>query len=234
MAIISNKLVTVGGYNKEHNHASNSLLTLSIGFFNNAWTENLPPMSTCRMDPAVVSTDTFLVVAGGSRTLLGNFLSTVEVLDLKTRTWSYTCSLPQMDGLPQLTLCNEALYVSNKNNIHSCSVEALLDPTFGKEKPLWTRLANIPVPYGSSLVTLRGHVLSCGGADQHPGNDPTGAVHCYDAATNSWSVVGEMMIPRYCVLAAVLPGSHQLVVVGGMVSKNTPCCILNVANSFIK
>ena len=70
------------------------------------------------------------------------------------------------------------------------------------------------MPYGSSLVTLRGHVLSFGGADQHPGNDPTGA------ATNSWSVIGEMMIPRYCVLAAVLPGSHQLVVVvGGMVSK---------------
>ena len=54
------------------------------------------------------------------------------------------------------------------------------------------------------------------------GNDPTGAVHCYDAATNSWSVVGEMMIPRYCVLAAVLPGSHQLVVVGGMVRECWP------------
>ena len=50
MAIISNKLVTVGGYNKEHNHATNSLLTLSIGFLYNVWTEDLLPMSTCRMD----------------------------------------------------------------------------------------------------------------------------------------------------------------------------------------
>lgn len=44
---------------------------------------------------------------------------------------------------------------------------------------------------------------------------------------NSWSVVGEMMVPRYRVLAAALPSTHQ----GGMVSQNTPCSISNVANS---
>lgn len=43
----------------------------------------------------------------------------------------------------------------------------------------------------------------------------TGGVHCYDVATNSWTVIGEMPTPRYNVLPAVLP-TEELVVVGGI------------------
>ena len=38
---------------------------------------------------------------------------------------------------------------------------------------------------------------------------------CYDVATKSWSVIGEMPTPRSRVLTAVLP-SNKLVVVGGL------------------
>ena len=75
---------------------------------------------------------------------------------------------------------------------------------------MWTTLADIPVWY-SSLATLRGRVLAIGEKD---GGNPTGAIHCYDAATNSWSAVGSMPTPRYYALTAVLP-SNELVVVGG-------------------
>ena len=44
--------------------------------------------------------------------------------------------------------------------------------------------------------------------------NPTGAIHCYDVATNSWSVISEMPTPRQRVLNAVLP-SNELMVVGG-------------------
>ena len=76
----------------------------------------------------------------------------------------------------------------------------------------WTRLASIPTLEGSSLATLRGRVLAIGGYNDYSGR--TGAIHCYDVATNSWSVISEMPTPRYQVLTAVLP-SNELVVVGG-------------------
>lgn len=176
MAVVGDKLVFVGGCSKEFYVVTNSLLTLSIGLFK-VWREDLPPMRSIRIDPAFVSTPTFLVVAGGRQTLSGlSLLSTVEVLNLKTRTWFYSSSLPQMESLPQLTICNERIFISSKNNMYCSSVEDLLDsckPAYGDAKPLWSRLANIPVSYGSSLVTLRGHVLAVGGANQLP----TGATY---------------------------------------------------------
>ena len=55
-------------------------------------------------------------------------------------------------------------------------------------------------------------MLSIGGSDAK--GNPTGAIHCYDVATNSWSVICEIPTPRYQVLTAVL-SSNELVVVGG-------------------
>ena len=45
----------------------------------------------------------------------------------------------------------------------------------------------------------------------------TGAIHCYNKATNSWSIIGEMPTPQYDVLTAVLP-TNKLVVVGGNIT----------------
>ena len=84
---------------------------------------------------------------------------------------------------------------------------------------VWRKLARVPTPWGSSLATLRGHVLAIGGSDTQNGGNPTGAIHCYDVATNSWSVIGEIPTPRSQVLTAVLPS--KLVVVGGLLSSTT-------------
>ena len=79
---------------------------------------------------------------------------------------------------------------------------------------MWTRLASIPTPWYSSLATLKGWILAIGGAY---GNTPTGTIHCYDVATNSWSVIGEIPSQGYGVLTAVLT-SNEVLVVGGMMS----------------
>ena len=110
-----------------------------------------------------------------------------------------------------MTTCGECLYLADdKSNVFSCSVEDLLNSSDGGS--MWTRLASIPAQRESILATLRGRVLAIGGDDD---NDyPTGAIHCCDAATNLWSVIGEIPTPRSRVQTAVLP-SNELVVVGG-------------------
>ena len=159
------------------------------------------------------------MVAGGVTELFGgDDLPTVEVLNIDTLQWYTASSLPQAAGSPQITLCGGSFYLCIDNTIFSCLVEDLLKsckPTSTNSSDgssVWTRLAHIPRLNDSSLATLRGRVLAIGGYDKL--GNPSGAILCYEVATNSWSAIGELPTPRYLVLAAVLP-SNELVVVGG-------------------
>ena len=70
-----------------------------------------------------------------------------------------------------MTLCGGYLYLSQDNTIFSCSVEELLksckpaSTNSSDGGSVWTTLTDIPVPYGATLATLRGHVLAIGGSD---------------------------------------------------------------------
>ena len=213
LARIDDKLTAIGG--RDSKRITNTLLCSHGGFFRSLWEEVLPPMPTKRMHPAAANTSTHLVVAGGRQVLVGNSLKTVEVLNTVTFQWSTATSLPQSVNYPQMTTCDGQFYLSNNdNNIFSCNVEDLLNSTDGDNSgSVWTRLARIPTEEDSSLATLRGHVLAIGGADSH--GYPTGAIHCYDTTTNSWSVIGEMPTPRSDVLTAVL-SRNELVVAASL------------------
>ena len=207
MAVFNDALTTIGGRDNQY-VTTNTLLSLS----GSSWDEVLPPMPTKRLNPAAANTPTHLVVAGG-RQSIGSSMATVEVLNTETLQWSTVSSLPEEVPYPRMTTCGGSIYLANGGNTAlSCSVEDLLKSTNSSDGgSVWTRLASIPTPWSSRLATLRGHVLAIGGGD---GGNPTGDIHCYDVATNSWSVISEMPTPRYWVLTAVLP-SNELVVVGG-------------------
>ena len=211
MAVINDALTTIGGWDNQY-EATNTLLSLS----GSSWEEVLPPMPTKRAHPAAANTPTHLVVAGGQQSVID--LTPVEVLNTKTFQWSTANSLAEAVRYPQMTTCGGCIYLASSDKVFPCSVEDLLKSTNSSDGgSVWTRLANIPTPRMSTLATLRGRVLAVGGRD---GGHSTGAIHCYDVATNSWSVVGEIPTPRSGVLTAVLP-SNELVVVGGHASYTT-------------
>ena len=228
MAVINNQLTTIGGYNYEDD-ATNALFCLSRSSSEMKWEELLPPMPTPRIWSATVTTPTHLIVAGG-RTgggLFSDALSVVETLDTNTLQWSSVSGSPEALEVPNMTLCNGQLYLSEHSNIFSCSMEELLKscrPSSDGDS-VWTELEDIPVPYWASLTTLRGQVLAIGGSDQKRGGTPTGAIHQYNRSSNSWSVIGEMPTPRACPQVAVLP-SHELIVVGGF-----KCDVTEIASS---
>ena len=222
MAVINDALTTIGGL--DHQWAViNTLLSLS----GSSWEEVLPPMPTKREHPAAANTPTHLVVAGGVGSTRDN-VATVEVLNTETLQWSTASSLPEAAYLPQMTTCGGCLYLAdNHSNVFSCSVKDLLQSTNSSDGgSVWTRLARIPVAERSTLA-LRGRVLAIGGKKY---SSPTGAIHRYDVATNSWSVISEIPNPRSLVLAAVLP-SNELVVVGGFDASEDPCSTLEIGSS---
>ena len=202
LAIVHNTLTTVGGCTSDL-IPTNTLLSLSQSGSRWKWGKGLPSMMTERILPATVTITTHLVVAAGAKEYFGDGLSTVEVLDTETLQWSMASSLPQDIKYPQMT-CSGYVYLSDDNTVFSCSVEGLLQscqlsphkPTSinsSKSGSIWTRQANIPGLGGSSLATLGEHVLAIGGVS-------TANIHCYDRATDSWSVIGEMSTPRYSAL----------------------------------
>ena len=209
MAVVNDALTTIGGWDWQR-AVTNTLFS----FFGSTWEEVLPPMPTKRLRPAAKNTPTHLVVAGGHLARGNIAMATVEVLNTETLQWSTASSLPITVRYPQMTTLGGCLYLADdRSNAFSCSMEDLLKSTNSSDGcSVWTRLANIPAEEDSTLATLRGRVLAIGGLDDNW--NPTGAIHCYDVATNSWSVICEIPTPSYLVLAAVLP-SNELVVVGG-------------------
>ena len=214
MAVVKDQLTTIGG--EDDKQTTNSLVSYS----GKRWEEVLSPMPTRRKSPAAATTPTHLVVAGGrsKQDLFGSNLSIVEVLNTKTRQWSRANDVPKTLAYPHISICDGSIYLSNGtgSTFFTCSVREILDsckPTSSKstdDGSVWSRLADIPVSK-ASLITLKSRVLVIGGCSD---DTPTGAIHCYDLAINSWSATDEMPTPLWGVLAAVLP-SNELVVVGG-------------------
>ena len=156
MAVVNNQLTTIGG-TSNLTTPTNTLLCLSRSSSEMKWEELLPPMPTARTYSAAVTTPTHLIVAGGSRG--DHELSVVETLDTNTLQWSSVSSSPEALVYPNMTLCNGQLYLSEHSKIFSCSVEELLKSrkpaSTNSSGSVWTKLADIPVPYWTRLTTLR-------------------------------------------------------------------------------
>ena len=93
LVIINNTVTAVGGYEQTFrpSQPTNSLLTYSDS--RKKWIERYPPMQCKRRLPAVVTTTSLLVVAGGNG-LQNAILSTVEIMNVYTQQWSTVGDLP--------------------------------------------------------------------------------------------------------------------------------------------
>lgn len=227
MVVLIHTLISVGGgIEKQPTNLIHSLI-------GNSWRETFLPMPTKRMYPAVANITTHLLVAGG---LQESALATVEVFHFEASQWFTASSLPLKLRHPQMALSGGCVYFSEGNSIFCCSIEKLYIPckpvsphNSSDGESVWTRLADIPVEEYASLATVKGHVLAIGGIDDELDSRPSGAIHCYDAVMNSWSVIGELPTPRYEALTAVLP-SNELVVMGGRTSFYHLCRVTDIGH----
>ena len=127
MTVINNQLTTIGGMRDSppssvqalylNYVAVNTLLCLSMSSSEMKWEELLPPMPTHRIFPAVVTTSTHLIAAGGKTRTIHNALSVVETLDTNTLHWTSVRSIPKAMGSPDMTLCKGQL-VRTQQDLH--------------------------------------------------------------------------------------------------------------------
>ena len=226
IAVVNGELTAVGGRHSFRD--TNTLLSLSQDkpdISQQKWLEQLPRMTYCRNSPAIATTNTSLIVAGGWER--DRKKTEVEVMDTQTLQWSTVASLPLPLASATATICGDRLYLGGgfssdgaTKSVLECEVKHLLQSQppslasrigLSKTPQVWREVAPLPV-IKSSLITFQGHLLAVGGRARLAG--PTSEVREYDAATNSWNVISHMRVQRCRFLAVVLP-NKTLMVCGG-------------------
>ena len=227
MAILTNKLTLVGGYNTSTlpSKVTNQIAVWEMEGVSWAWTHPYPPMPTPRHSPAVAAYNRCLVVAGGSK-LGRDPLATVEVLDTTSRQWLSASPLPvscsnmtsaivhQELFLIGGSLTTEALAVSlpdiTRSSVHTTSTNT-------SDSVQWCSLPAPPLK-SSAAIAVSGSVLAIGGYDNESKYNTTTAIHVYQPSTNNWEKVGDLPSPRSACSSTLLP-SGEILVAGGRDSK---------------
>ena len=242
IAVVNGKLTAIGGQHSDRD--TNTLLSLSQDkpdISQQKWLEQLPPMTYCHNSPAVATTNTSLIVAGGWGIVLRKKKTEVEVMDTQTLQWSTVASLPLPLSAATATICGDRLYLGGgvssdrvaTKSVLECEVNDLLQSQLpsqasriglSRRPQVWREVAPLPVTL-SSLVTFQGHLLAVGGR----GADCTSEVREYDATTNSWNVISQMRVQQCRSLAVVLP-SNTLMVCGGLTPGFVPTTSVEIAS----
>ena len=225
IAIVNGQLTAIGG---EHSDtATKTLLSLPLNQLHTSqqkWTEQFPPMTYYHNSPAVVTTNTSLIVAGGFGP--DEKKAPVEVMNTQTLHWSTVASLPHPLQQATAAICGSRLYLGGgagswTKSVLMCEVSDLLQSQppslatrsgLSHSRQVWREICKLPV-VRSSLITLQGQLLAVGGGAT--ARDITSEVRQYDAATNSWNVISRMKVKRYACFVAVLPGD-RVMVCGGL------------------
>lgn len=220
LVIIDGELTTVGGQEIKGNCVTNQLLTLQ----EKEWVEEYPPMFIARSDTAVISSDDYIIVIGGTS---GDWIDAVELFQLKTRQWYELKCIPKSLVRPSATLCGSQVYVTDGNIIYSCSLQALLssnEPITPHTTPQlisWTSLPRLPVKQ-STAANLCGQLVIIGGLQHF---SMVNSIH--QLVDREWVKIGDMSSGRR--LCLVVSASHnKLMIVGGGAYNSVEECIVDM------
>lgn len=236
VCFVDDKLTVIGGLDSKDNN-SNAVLYRHYKEWKSDL-KNLPFMAIARAHPAVLTTPTHLIVAGGAY-VERNYYSgydSIEIFNLNTRVWwTATTKLPMAIRYPQLlhteNISRMMLYDIETNLLFSTSLEAMLQQEGGAAG--WLKKDPVPhVKEGSSLVTVGDSLLAIGGKNE--AGQACQEIYIFDKIEGGWSRVKDMGTPRYWALTAVTL-NNVLVVVGGFKGGEKEACTLTetIAADFV-
>ena len=197
------RLVLVGGMNPSTAAPTNQLWVMED---EQTWTQPLPPMPTPCWGASAVSTQQYLITAGGAVRYWSN-VSNVEVYNGKQ--WVTTGPLPKPCYSMKSTLHDGFLYLvggfGQGRSVFQCSLQSLT-----KQQPLWNSIQDAPYNY-CSINTFGRALVAVGGQDN---GKQQKSLHMYDPLTQLWVHAGEMPEAVDCTCTVTLP-SGEMLVIGG-------------------
>ena len=215
MTSYANELVVVGGRDPVTWKRTNQIAVFTSG----RWTNPYPPMNTARSSSTAVSCNKYIIVAGGygdqdKRT------SSVEVLDVTSRTWYIAESLPTPRTELKSTLIGNTLYLMGGEDhigltkaVHKVNLNELITKAVSKQTTptLWQSIGDTSLKRSTPL-NVGGSLLAVGGSDDR--FSPSSSIHLYQPDTRRWVKVGDLLTARLNCTCSVLP-SGEVIVAGG-------------------
>ncbi len=194
MTTINNKLVVVGGRNRDDSDSS------ELGEWqpdSNQWTHPFPPMSTPRCWPSATSYKHWLVVAGGCHGVCLH--ASVEVLDVSNMQWSTGPSTPTPWYKMKSTTIGDTWYLMGgaceklshySPDVYSVSLEALVSHSSSDSSNIWNKLPSLNCTFSCPL-NIGGSLLAVGGVDMKS-KKLVSTIQRYVPETNTWVQAGQL------------------------------------------
>ncbi len=215
MTTINNKLVVVGGRNRDDSHSS------ELGEWqpdSNQWTHPFPPMSTPRYVPSATSYKHWLVVAGGFHKVFLH--ASVEVLDSSNMQWSTGPSTPTPWKMMKSTTIGDTWYLMggwceklwhDSPDVYSVSLEALVSHSSSDSSNIWNKLPSLNRTWSCPL-NIGGSLLAVSGWDMKS-KKPMSTIHRYVPETNTWVQAGQL--PHAVLNCTCIMTSDKVHAMGG-------------------
>ncbi len=214
MTTINSRLVLVGGLDRYLYESS------ELGEWqpdSNQWTRPFPPMSTARYMPSATSYKHWLVVTGGYH---GEFLQTVEVLDVSNMQWSTRPSTPTPWSMMKSTTTGGNWYLMGGEckgvywspDVYSVSLEALVSHCSSDSSNIWNKLPSLNCTESCPL-NIGGSLLAVGGLDMKS-KKSVSTIQRYVPETNTWVQAGQL--PHAVYNCTGIMTSDKVNVIGGL------------------
>lgn len=237
MSVVLGKLIVVGGYDTNKDEYSSRVSEWREVGCN--WVRiQGSPLPTPRADVAAIDYKKWLIVAGGFN---GAPLDRVDILDCDTYGPWHTLNMPLPEpayalqsafyqdpsngtALWYLVSTNRSCGLNRRRPVFFISLSNLLE-----RHGTWAVLPDPPLS-NSGVATVRGHLLTVGGRDQHGCRKD---VHMFFFGTNEWLKVSELQYPRHsvsCVPLTNLKSKAKFVVLGGQDEEEEYSCKVDQYN----
>ena len=209
LAIIDGDVATIGGVKR--NKPTNEVWA----WRKRQWVAH-KRMKLKLSDPAVVMSPGYKYVVVISGNLCVNFevhwSSSVQVYDVKQKSWEFVSPLQSpLQGI-EVTLCNLTVYAFSDqySKGYKSALRDLISST--RDERVWNAIKGFPLTF-SSPTTVEGHVMSIGGGNE----DSCGLdeIHIYDEITDSWHKIDKTLLKRR-MYSMVEVCNKMIVVVGGI------------------
>ena len=224
--VLEGKLSLIGG------RKPNKAVVGKVNTFDensNQWVTIYPDMNQPRYRPAVVSTDSHVIVLGGKIKERNKLTDTIEVMNVQNKQWiTLATSLPDKMYDMSATISNELVWIigydngaSRSNKVITTQLNELINQTTKMHQ--WNSLRNDTVCFKTAVVKYSDPPVILGGDDRQ--NKTVSAVVAFDPKTESWSEVATLSSPRAHCAVVKLPEERGLLVIGGCTeTKNISLC----------
>ena len=224
-AVMEGKLSLIGG-----RKASNSdVISNKVNTYNensDQWMIIYPDMNQPRCRPAVVTSDSHVIVMGGKIRKHGKLTDSIEIMNLNDKQWiTMATPLPKRMRDMSVTISHGLVWIIGYDNcghyfntVFTIPLADLIN--LANEKLPWTQLRNVGVCFRTAVIGYSNPPVILGGGDRQ--NNTVSAVVAFDPKTESWNDVAALSSPRAHCAVAKLPGERGILVIGGCTETKTP------------